>query len=257
MVLCWVLGLTLVLGICWLTGPLPAGQGETRGPGQAGKDIDKTKQVQQINKLLNTMIDLQDFQQEHSLKESLILLYRAVSDVGGELGILINADAFREENPCAPDIYDTKIKFPPVPPKMAAGEVLRFLLSRVPTNNATLLIKREHVEITTLSKASSAALRATRVLARFDKTPLEDALMEFADQTGATIVIDPRVANQARAPVSANVRTTITLEAAIRLLSDMVELQMTVDGDIIFITQKKAKTAGPKTQMQKNGQAKT
>ena len=68
----------------------------------------------------------------------------------------------------------------------------------------------------------------------------------MADQTGATIVIDPRVANKALAPVSANVRTAITLEAAIHLLSWMADLQMSVDGDIIFITEKKAIAAKPK-----------
>jgi hypothetical protein len=249
----WVLGLALVLSICWLTGPLPAGQGDKdEGRGQPGKkEIDKTKHFQRIAKLLDTPVDLKALQgQEVVFKEAIVVLHDLLAQRDGELNVLVNADAFKEENPDAPDIYDTKIKFPALPKQLPAGEALLFMLAQVPTNNATFLVKRDYLEVTTVSRASPAALLATRVLARFDKTPLEDALMDLADQTGATIILDARIAEKARVPVSANLRNTITLEGAVRLLTGMTELQMTVDDDIIFITEKKAKAAGPKTTLE-------
>jgi hypothetical protein len=249
----WMLGLAVVLCTCWLTGPLPAGQGEKdAGPGQAGKkEPDKTKQFQRLAKLLETPVDLRNFHQEMSLKEALIQLYEFFSsDVGVELNILVNADAFKEENPDAPDIFETKIKFPTVPKKLPAAEALNFMLSKVPTNNATFLIKRDLLEVTTLGRSSPAVLLGARVFARFDKVPLEDALAELADQTGATIIIDTHVGDKARAPVSANLRSTITLEAATRLLAGMADLQLTVEDDILFITEKKAKTAAPKSTLE-------
>jgi hypothetical protein len=249
----WLLGLAVVLCICWLTGPLPAGQGDKdTGPGPAGKkEPDKTKQFQRLAKLLDTSIDLKNFQQEMTLKEALEALHETFADrEGGGLSILVNADAFKEENPDAPDIFDTKIKFPSVPKKLPAAEALNFMLSKVPTSNATFLIKRDYLEVTTLARSSPAALLAVRVFARFDKVPLEDALAELADQTGATIIVDNHVGDKARTPVSANLRSTITLEAATRLLAGMAELQVTEDDDILFVTEKKVKAAGPKTSLE-------
>jgi hypothetical protein len=251
----WILGLAVVLCTCWLTGPLPAGQGEgdnDTGPGPAGKkEPDKTKQFQRLAKLLDTPIDLKELQQEMSLKEALEVLHDIfAAREGGGLSILVNADAFKEENPDAPDIFETRIKFPSVPKKLPAAEALNFVLSKVPTNNATFLIKRDYLEVTTLARSSPAVLLAARVFARFDKVPLEDALAELADQTGATIIIDNHVGDKALAPVSANLRSTITLETATRLLTGMADLQVTVHDDILFITEKKAKAAGPKSTLE-------
>ena len=243
----WILGLAVVLCICWLTGPLPAGQGEKEaGPGQGKKAADKTQSFQRIAKLLATPLDLKMFQHEMSLKEALIVLH----DLVPSLDIVVNTVAFREEHPDAPDIYDTKVNFGPVPKQLPAGEALVIMLTFAPTNDATFLIKRDYVEITTMSRASPAALLTARITAHFDKTPLDEALMNLADQTGATIIIDTHVGDKARAPVSANLRSTITLETATRLLTGMADLQVTVDDDILFITEKKAKAAGPKSTLE-------
>jgi hypothetical protein len=158
--------------------------------------------------------------------------------------------AFREENPDAPDIYDTKVRFPAEVKQLTGGELLQIILSPVATNNASFLIKRNYIEITTVAKSSPAALLAMRIMARFDKTPLEDALAELSDLIGATILVDAQVAEKARTPVSAALRNTITLDGAVRLLAAMAGLQATLEDDILFITEKKAKVAAPKTSLE-------
>jgi tetratricopeptide (TPR) repeat protein len=115
-------------------------------------DQDARKAVEKIAKMTDLVIETKDFQQELSLKEFLIILYEKLSGDKQDLPIIIDVDAFKEENPDAPDIYDTKVKFPPVPRKMKVGTALRLALSKVATNNATYVIRPDFIEITTIER---------------------------------------------------------------------------------------------------------
>ena len=143
------------------------------------------------------------------------------------------------------DVLETKISFPFLQKPLPAAEVLRLMLLKVATGNATFLIKHDYLEVTTFHMASRVI--GLPVFARFDKVPLEDALAELADQTGATILVDPRVGDKARSPVSANLRNTISLETAARLLAATAGLQVIADDGTLFLT---AKAAGPKTTLE-------
>ncbi|MBI3410031.1 MAG: VWA domain-containing protein [Planctomycetes bacterium] len=107
------------------------------------------KEAKQIEKYLSEKVEMKDFLNPMTLKEALGLLYEKFQAKNMELPILIDSAAFKEENPDAPDIYEASVKFQPFPKWMPAATFLRLALSQVPTNNATYLIRRNFIEITT------------------------------------------------------------------------------------------------------------
>jgi tetratricopeptide (TPR) repeat protein len=120
-------------------------------------------QAQRIEKLLEDTIDMKDFQAPMTLKEALELIQDKLNAKYKEddvLPILIDAEAFKEENPDAPEIYDTQVKFPKFPRKMSVATALRIALSKVPTNNATYLIRRNMIEVTTIERQTKERVLA-------------------------------------------------------------------------------------------------
>ena len=75
----WALGVAGVFCVCWLCGPLPAGQDEKRpiqGAESKKEASTREKQFQRLVKLLDTPIDLKEFlQEEMSLKFALERLH--------------------------------------------------------------------------------------------------------------------------------------------------------------------------------------
>ena len=120
--------------------------------------------------------------------------------------------------------------------RMPVADVLRFWLSQIPTKNAVFVIRRDYVEITTRASQDPARLLEKRVTASFDKQPLETALDELADRTGATIVVDTRVGDKAQKPVSAAFRSTISVKAAVKMLAEMVDLDSVLIDNALFVT---------------------
>ncbi len=111
--------------------------------------------AQRIEKLLDETIDMKDFQAPMTLKEALSLIQDKLTAKYKDedaLPILVDSEAFKEENGDAPDIYDTQVKFPPFPRRMSIATALRLALSKVATNNATYLIRRNFIEVTTVER---------------------------------------------------------------------------------------------------------
>jgi hypothetical protein len=78
-----------------------------------------TPRPSQIVALLNTVVDMKDFHQPMKLKEVLGLLYDKFEGLGKELPVLIDIDAFHEENPNEDDIRETDVSFPQYPKEMS------------------------------------------------------------------------------------------------------------------------------------------
>src|SRR5579872_3457535 len=77
--------------------------------------------VQRLAELLDEVIDTADFQQPMNLKEALGLLRQRFARLGTELPLQMDVKSFTEENPDAPNIYDTQIQFPEFPRRMQLG----------------------------------------------------------------------------------------------------------------------------------------
>jgi hypothetical protein len=157
---------------------------------------------------------------------------------GKEVLLLIDIHAFKAENPeiTTEAVLDQDVEFPAFPQKMAIGTALRIALSKIPTNNATYLIRPGVVEITTIEAARPEGLLLKKVAASFDTRPLEDALRELSDLTGASIVLDGRAAEKAKTPVTATFLHDITLAGALRTLTDMADLGVVLLEDAIYVT---------------------
>jgi hypothetical protein len=168
-----------------------------------------------------------------------------------DVAFIIDEPAFRAEIPPSkeklyalapetmkpePSVSETKIKLPLLPKKMTAATALSVLLGQVPKQQATYLIRQNTVVITTTKRAAIKNLLQEKVAAAFYQKPLFEALYTLSDQTGASIVIDPRVTEQAWLPVSATFGNDATLHSALTLLTEMVGLRPVVLGDGIYIT---------------------
>ncbi len=106
-----------------------------------------------LSRLLEDVIDMsKDFQNQMTLKEVLGLFYEKYQAKGKELPILVDQQAFKDESPDAPEIYEATIKFPPYPKMMSMATALKLALSQA-SPSATYLIRRSFIEITTNDKA--------------------------------------------------------------------------------------------------------
>lgn len=196
-------GLLLVV----LVGITVAGQGHTQpadAPG--GTKPDKPAKVglkaptsRELLAWLEETVDLKPYQQQHSLREFVDKLIADFAARGKELPVLVDTAAFRQENPDAPAVTEVLVRFPDSPRRMTLGRALRYVLSRVPTENATFLIRAGTLEITTLDRAAPAQMFEALITASFDKRPLVEVLEALADQTGANIIVDPRVGEKGMA----------------------------------------------------------
>ncbi len=107
-------------------------------------------EAKKIERLLKEVIETKDFQEPMPLKQALQLFYEKFAAKGQDLPILVDINAFREGDDSQPNgPYDDEVKLPPVPKTMTMGTALRLLLSQVKSNNATYLIRRNFIEVTT------------------------------------------------------------------------------------------------------------
>lgn len=86
-----------------------------------------------------------------------------------------------------------------------------------------------------LAKAPLRILKIVHV--HYEKRPLNDSLQELADISGISIVIDPRVADKAKAPVSVTLANAM-VDTAVELLVDMADLQAVQKDAIFYVTTK-------------------
>jgi hypothetical protein len=213
----------------------------------------------EIIELLNERVELKGFLNPMTLHEFIDVLYRSVP-ADRRVPITLNWKAFSEENPDRyPDLAAVfNLEVPPVvPPAMAdqaltRGHILRLGLYHVPTNNATYVIRNGTLEITTNDHAHPRAQWGQRVSACFEKRPLDEALDELVEQTGAAVVVDSRVGDKAKTPVTATFRNTTTLENAVRILAELADLQADLDDYAIVVTGK-PKVEAPQAELKFRG----
>ncbi|MCI0378905.1 MAG: DUF4974 domain-containing protein [Gemmataceae bacterium] len=210
------------------------GVGVVAGSGDAQQ---KKHAFSAVQRQLNDLIDMKDFQQNMTLKECLGLLIEKFQAKGVNLAIRLDAEAFKDDNPdCKDDVWDSPVKFPQYPKQMTLATALRVALAQIPSRNASYLIRDGHVEITTHCRAAPARLLQETVLGDFRDERLRDVLDNLADQTGATIVIDKRAKEKADTTLTVSFRNSITLETAAKLVAHMADLRVVIAGDVIYVT---------------------
>jgi hypothetical protein len=203
---------------------------------QAPKPTAKPYSLPELQALMLEPIDTAPFQTARPLSQVFESLREILKRRGKDLPLHTDREAFREENPDAPDVLDTEVKLPPYPQRMVLRDVLRVALWKVPTANATFLLRRGAVEVTTQDCASVAQLLGTPVAGGFRRVPLTAAVQALAEQTGVVVVLDPRVAASAGRPVTANLGAEMRLSTALLLLADMAGLRPVVVENVVYLT---------------------
>lgn len=194
-----------------------------------------------IIRALQTPLDMKDFQNPMTLKEALGLLHEKIEELGvlGKnvgLPIFIDQGAFQDDHPEAPDIYESQVKFPPYPKKMTVASALQHALGQVPTGNATYVVRRGTITILTVKHASIKVLLQQKVLANFEKKPLDEVLHELAEQTGVSIQLDSRAKEKQPLQVTALFRNDTSLRDALIIMADMAGLQVVELPSAVYVT---------------------
>jgi hypothetical protein len=175
----------------------------------------------------------------------------ALKQLGKESGLAfdVNEAAFNQAG--LANLAATPLGRPvPKMKNVTVARVLGKLLDRVRVEGgAAFLVRREAVEITTAAardaevwfqnpNAEGGAARQPHlplVNATFDRKPLGEALKELARQSGMNVVVDVRLAEKAKTPVTARFVNT-PLDTAVGLLADMAELKPFVLDNLLYVT---------------------
>jgi hypothetical protein len=186
---------------------------------------------------LDEMMDLSDelFKNPMSLKHFIEWL-----DAKHKIAPLVNTAAFKAESeaefPNGIEVYESMLQFPPLPQRMTIAGALRLALSQVRTGNATFVVRGGTLEITTKSQASTALALEQKVFGKFTKRALSDVVDDLAATSGVSIVIDERVGDKAKTPVSAMLRNDVSLEAALTMFADMAGLKIVILETGVYVT---------------------
>jgi hypothetical protein len=240
-----LLGLSGLLALAWAAAPPrwpnPAVPAEARAaPAPKAK-----------RSLLDKLFALSMFA---PIKQDRALTLKAVLDglaSAHDVPFEINERAFKFENLAAVDATPVVENAGLPGGKMTLARRLKQVLARVPApSGATFLVRRDHLEITTGQFQSAEllpgeagpedevvgpALSVPLVHLAFDRRPLGEALKALAEQVDTGIVLDPRVGEKAKAPVSANLPNA-PLDTALFLMAEMADLRAVRLDSIFFVT---------------------
>lgn len=148
------------------------------------------------------------------------------------LTILIDEDAFKD------DFQIIEVgKMPAKLPKMVevpASTVLRLLVKQI---QGGFQVRDGILYVVPKERMLSGLLAQLPVDATFDRRPLHEALQELSDLSGTSILVDPRLASVAKAPVTASLNN-VPLETAVRMLADMADLKPVLLDNALYVTTK-------------------
>jgi len=117
-------------------------------------------------------------------------------------------------------------------PKAGSGAiVLRRLLQPL---DLRVVKMGDHLLVTS-SEMALSRLHGQRVSISANAQPLSDALKDLSRQTGATILLDPRAAEASRLAVTVST-DDVSLEAGVRILSELAGLKMARMDAVLFVT---------------------
>jgi hypothetical protein len=226
----WWSAMTLVLGGLSLAGGLP---------GLRADDQPVLRRAEELRDQLQMPVKFAGFEDpKTTLVEALDNLAKRY-----DLSFSINERAFAKKG--LNEVGKFEIASPNPIPEMNAkmGNVLNKVLSRLGDGGAVYVLRADHIEITTRDAVveefypdlPKGAPLPPLVCGSFEKRPLEDALRDLARWTGGNVVLDNRIAKDARTPVTAEFNN-VPLDTAVRLLADMCGVKSVQIGNVLYVT---------------------
>lgn len=166
-------------------------------------------------------------------------LREALDLIGEKFGInfVINEVAFELEG-----VKGTVLEQPARLQKMPGvnlNTALSYLLER---HKGAILVRNDHVEVTTVERAAREAANGTSVgcvppiiHAAFKQTPLDVALANLADQSGKNVVLDRQVVEKEMPAITARL-LNVPVDTAVRLAADLTGLRVAVLDNVFMVT---------------------
>lgn len=151
------------------------------------------------------------------------------------VNVVLDEEAFREDNPELNNILDTEIKLRGLPSKTTVQLVLRQALKQIPVR-AAMVIRGGRVDIVPATRTTKEYLLNQTFHADFSDRKLDAAMEELSELTGVSIVMDARAKQKAQTTVTAKFRDDVALQDAVRMLAEMAELKIVYLVTGIYIT---------------------
>ncbi len=251
----WALILLVLAGVLAWQSAVPRAA-EQRAKGEEPKARPRTENpAVAIARKLKQTADFPGFDDPKLTLEEALDQLTKLYDVSFE----INDRAFKSEQ--IQDVSKTEIATTPIPAmkKAPLERVLRRLLKRIPGESvACWVVRKSDLEITTEAARlaefwpngnenvkpdpnplqdpeQSKARPLPLVVIEFDRTPLDEALRELADNANYNVVLDARVANQIKLLVTVSL-INVPLDTAVRMVADMADLRPVLLNNAIYVT---------------------
>lgn len=237
---CAFAGVALTLGLIVLLPGRQLGHGglpQQPKPAPAQDNPDpKVQDANSLQRVLAERIDTKDFQEPQNFKTFLERLEKLLAARGLNLQVSVDSNAFKEDNPDAPDVWETLVKLPSVPRQVTVESALRTVLRSVITKNATAVACDDLFLITTFTRVGPDAKLGELVLADFDRKPLNAVLRELSRKYGVTIVLDNRVGDKANTKITARFVCETEMACVLRVIAEQAELKLTLLDGVILVT---------------------
>jgi hypothetical protein len=205
-------------------------------PMASGQNARSKKQLS-IHEKLAVEIETKDFADPRTLKDFIQDLCERAAGKGVELAILVDPTSFKIDDEAAPSPYDSQVQLPTVPKTVTVAEALRIAIGQIQTNNGAILLRNGKIEIVTRSATTPEVLLKEKLPPHlFDKIPFANVMRQMSEMTGVTILLDPRLQEKAQIAVTADFRSDVPVEAALRMLTDMVELGIVIMEGGVYVT---------------------
>jgi RNA polymerase sigma factor (sigma-70 family) len=215
-----------------------------RAESKAEPEPAKAKNANRAKELIDRLAKPIDF---NGFDDPKMTLQDAMEHLADKFELTFDFDevAFREAGYQDKSVLQDPVATTPLPRMRGVKleTVLRKVLARIVTpvdKEATFIVRRDHIEITTRDKARSEAFRdfsrdVPLVNVICEKRPLSEALDELAASSGVNLVIDPRVDDKSKTAISATL-LSVPADTAIRVLADMADLQPAFLDNVIYVT---------------------
>jgi hypothetical protein len=143
---------------------------------------------------------------------------------------IVDAVAFQNDLQIA-DVENQPVKLA----KLAGVRLHKVLQMLVAQVQADVLVHDGIVEVLPATRLQGEEVLKRRVDAAFAGRPINQALQELADRSGANIVLDNRLEEKATTQVSADLQA-VPVQTVVRVLADMAGLRAVVLDNLIYVT---------------------
>jgi len=121
---------------------------------------------------------------------------------------------------------------PALAPQLA--DVLADILSQM-TPPATYIVKEGQIEVVPRQMLADGGLLKERVRREIVNMPFDEAVQRLASSTGASVVIDPRLGDKVKTPVSGMFRG-VPLLTAVVAMADYVDVRVVPIENVLYVT---------------------